>query len=238
MKQGFFGVKNTHIAIMTDEDALTYATPIHIPGTVSISADKEINTDTSYADNEVWIDSQVDNGFTGSITFFDTVSTVELRELFAELTGYEVDSHGRVIGVTNKAPKPFALMCERPGSRVGQRRCWMKCQLTKPNMEAETQEDSPEIAELEYEFTARPVTLENGVQLAHYDDYSDTDTYSAFFNAVVTEHEAAQIVYTLAMLEALPLARILAIATERGYEITATSKADVIDAFLAAQAGN
>lgn len=202
MRQGFFGVKNAHIALLTDEDELTYETPVHIPGTVEIQADPEVNDDPSYADNEVWIRHQVDNGFTGTFSCFDTESTAELRALFAKLTGYAIDTNGRVLGLTDREPQPFAFMCEQPGSVTGKRRCFLKCQFKKPSMDAATQEDSPEITQLDYEFTAFPVTITHTtgegasavtteMRMSFYDDYSGSATYNNFFNAVVTDFTEA-----------------------------------------------
>lgn len=191
MRQGFFGIKNTHIALITNEEELTFDTPVSIPGTVNLSVDAEIGTSASYADNEVWIDGQQDNGFTGTITFFDTWSTSELRALFAKLTGRAIDTKGREMGIADRDPQPFALMCEQPGSVAGKRICYYHCQLTKPSMEAATNEDSPEIQELSYDFTIRPVTITNGegasantVRTTYYADYEGSTTYSTFFNAV------------------------------------------------------
>ena len=62
LRNGFFGVKNSHIAVLKDEDAFTYETPVKIPGTVEIKMEPSVETNTSYADNEPWIDKTQDNG--------------------------------------------------------------------------------------------------------------------------------------------------------------------------------
>ena len=81
-RNGFFGVKNSHFAICTDEDALTYEDPVHVAGTVAISMEPTVETATSYADNEPWLDKQQDNGGSGTMSFYDTESTAELRQLY------------------------------------------------------------------------------------------------------------------------------------------------------------
>lgn len=86
-RNGFFGVKNSHIAIFKDEDEFTYETPVKVPGTVEIKMEPSVETNTSYADNEPWIDKTQDNGGSGTISFYDTESTTELRKLFADLLG-------------------------------------------------------------------------------------------------------------------------------------------------------
>ena len=115
-RNGFFGVKNSHIAVLKDEDAFTYEIPVKIPGTVEIKMEPSVETNTSYADNEPWIDKTQDNGGSGTISFYDTESTPELRKLFAELVGFDVDAKGRVLGTSGKTPKKFAFMCEQPAA--------------------------------------------------------------------------------------------------------------------------
>lgn len=185
-KNGFFGVKNTHIAPCKDVDELTYDKPVAIPGTVEIKATPSVNTETSYADNEPWIEKQQDNGGNGTISLYDTESTPELRKLFANLSGCEVDAKGRVLGSSGKDPMPFALMCEQPGHVTGKRRCYLMCQLSKPSMDAKTTEDKPTITQLDYDFTWKPVTLPTGWRGNYYDSYSDIDGYDKFFDSVDT----------------------------------------------------
>ena len=122
-RNGYFGVKNTHIALLKDEDAMKYDTPVAVPGTVEIKLTPSVNTESSYADNETWIDKQQDNGGSGTISFYDTEGTAEMRKLFAKLTGCEIDAKDRVLGSSGVDPQPFALMCEQPGHVMGKRVC-------------------------------------------------------------------------------------------------------------------
>ncbi len=185
-RNGFFGVKNTHIAPCTNEDTLTYDKPVAVPGTVEIKATPSVSTETSYADNDAWIEKQQDNGGSGTISFYDTESTPELRKLFSKLTGYEIDAKGRVLGSSGKDPQPFALMCEQPGHIMGKRRCYLMCRLSKPSMDAKTIEGKPTITKLDYDFTWKPVKLPTGWRGTHYDSYSDIDGYDKFFDEVDT----------------------------------------------------
>ena len=132
-RNGFFGVKNSHFALVTDEDKLTYENPVHVAGTVEISMEPSVETATSYADNEPWIEKQQDDGGSGTMSFYDTESTPELRQLIADLVGYTIAADGRTILSANKKPKPFAFMCEQPGHVTGRRRCLLMCQLSKPS---------------------------------------------------------------------------------------------------------
>lgn len=186
-RNGFFGVKNSHIAILKDEDAFTYETPVKVPGTVEIKMEPSVETNTSYADNEPWIDKTQDNGGSGTISFYDTESTTELRKLFADLVGFDIDEKGRVLGTSGKTPKKFAFMCEQPGHVIGKRRCFLACQIKAPSMDSKTIEDKPDITQLDYDLTWRPVTLPTGWRGSFYDSYSDLEDYAKFFDEVDTQ---------------------------------------------------
>lgn len=186
-RNGFFGVKNVYIAVMTDEDTFTYSKPVHIPGTVEVKMEPSVETATSYADNETWLDKQQDNGGSGTVSFYDTEGTADMRKLFAQLVGFDIDASGRVLGTSGKTPKYCAFMCEQPGHVIGKRRCFLKCQLKAPSMDAKTLEDKPDITQLDYELTWRPVTLPSGWRGCHYDSFSDIEGYDKFFDAVDTE---------------------------------------------------
>lgn len=43
-RNGFFGVRNSHFAICTDEDKFTYEKPVHMAGTVEISMEPSVET--------------------------------------------------------------------------------------------------------------------------------------------------------------------------------------------------
>lgn len=185
-RNGFFGVKNAHVARFTDEDAFEYEKPIHIPGTVEIKIEPSIEQATSYGDNEPWLDKYQDNG--GSITWslYDIESTQELRELLADINGFDIDEKGRVLATSGKTPKPFAFMCEQPGHAVGKRRCIYKCTIKPASVDAKTLEDKPDITQIDYELTFRPVTLPTGWRGCYIDTYSDIANYDKFFEQVDT----------------------------------------------------
>lgn len=193
-RNGFFGVRNSHFAICTDEDKLTYETPVHVAGTVEISMETSVETGTSHADNEVWLEEQQDNGGSGTMSFYDTEGTQEIRELIAELVGYTIASDGRTILSANKKPKPFAFMCEQPGHAIGRRRCLLMCQLAKPSQTMTTTAETPEITQLDYPFTWKPVIPPGGTaddRTSGYDSFSGLDDYDTFFEKVNLENLVA-----------------------------------------------
>lgn len=189
-RNGFFGVRNSHFAPVIDEEKLTYQKPIHVAGTVEISMEPSVETGTSYADNEVWLEKQQDSGGSGTMSFYDTESTPELRQLIADLVGWEILADGRTNLKANKNPKRFAFMCEQPGHVLGRRRCLLMCQLAKPSNTLASLQGSPDITQLDYPFTWKTVVPPGGTPddaTNGYDSFTGLPDYETFFDAVNTD---------------------------------------------------
>lgn len=201
-KQNWFGVKKAHIAFMTNETTPAYDTPTAVPGLVTVKMDTELSDEKLYGDDEVWTSDDIDNGMTGEIEFRDLESTEELRALFTQMTGYDLDSNGRLLGTANKPATPFAFMCEQGGRVMAKRRCLLKCYASKPSTEWKTNEDGKEYVTYTISFKAVPIELTNtvgtgGDAVTHtwkgtfYDDFRGSATYDTFFSAVDTDLYAA-----------------------------------------------
>ena len=115
-------------------------------------------------------------------------STAELRQLIADLVGYEIAQDGRTILSADRTPKKFAFMCEQPGQVLARRRCLLMCQLSKPTQELNTVQDTPEITQLDYPFTWRPVTIPStDIRTSGYASFTGLADYATFFDAVNIE---------------------------------------------------
>ena len=65
-----FGLKNCHYAKATldpDTNAVTFATPVAIPGAVNLSLDPEGDTEPFYADDMVYYTTVANNGYSGDL---------------------------------------------------------------------------------------------------------------------------------------------------------------------------
>lgn len=187
MKNAYFGARNLHIAPMKDESALTYDTPVSVPGTISIGMEPQTSSDPAYADDGVWVENSADNGFDITLTNFDMETDPTIRELYARMVGYDLDDKNRLLYRADKQPEPFALLCEEEAtSTQGRRKCLLKCTAEKPSQNAETTTDSRTLAQNEITIHARPVVLANGIKLSGYTDYPGSTTYDDFFDAVST----------------------------------------------------
>lgn len=183
-RDGLIGVKNLHLAPITNQDTLAYGTPVHIPGTVQIQASRSINESPSYADDEVWINAKSDTGGEGTLSLRDIMSDETVRELIANLTGYLVTAEGDVLA-TDKNPTPCAILCEQTGYIHGRRKLFYWCELGKPDFDAATKEDSVSVGQIDIPFTYKPAKLAEGVRATTRDSFYGNSTYDGWFKAVV-----------------------------------------------------
>lgn len=188
MRDGFIGVKNLHLAPLTDVDSLTYETPVHIPGTVQIQAKRSIDDNPSYADDEVWLNAKADTGGDGTISIRDILSDAAVRELIAKLTGYMVTTEGDILA-TEANPEPCCVMCEQTGYIHGRRKLFYYCELGKPDFDAATKEDKANVGQLDIPFIYKPLKLSESVKATTRDSFYGNSTYNDWFKAVVTTVE-------------------------------------------------
>jgi len=186
-RDGFIGVKNLHLAPLTNVDTATFGTPVDIgskAGLVSIQASRSVNSDPSYANDETWINANTDTGGTGTIAIRD-ITDETVRETIAEFTGYLVTSEGDVLALADVQPKPCAIMCEQTGYIHGRRKVFYHCELGKPDFDAQTKEDKTSVGQISIPFTYYPLKLAEGVRATTRDSFYGNSTYDDFFTAVV-----------------------------------------------------
>ena len=185
-RNAFFGVKNAPIALLTNPDAVTYDKPVKIPGIVTVSIEPETGTSGCFADDEPWVETSKKHRGSGTLSFRDIDSDPEIRKLFADILGNELDANGRTL-FTGKDPKPFAFLCEQNGSAAGTRICLMRCLAQLPKEELKTTEnEEPDYVQFDIPVEWRSVTLADGTRLSRYKDYPNTDSYKTFFDDVAT----------------------------------------------------
>lgn len=191
-RDGFVGVKNLHIAEMTNTETLTYAEPVDVGskvGLVAIQVQRSIEDSPAYANDEEWLNAKTDTGGDGTLSIRD-INDKASRDLIARLAGYLITTEGDLLA-TDNPPIPCALMCERTGYIHGQRKLLYWVEFGKPDFEANTKENSTEVGQVDIPFKFKPVTLADGVRTATRDSFYQNSSYETFFDAVLKTYATA-----------------------------------------------
>ena len=110
-----FGLKNVHYALLTlgEADAVTFSTPVAIPGAVNLSLDAAGDTSSFYADNMAYFVTAANDGYSGSLEM--ALIPDSFRK---DVLGETEDATDKVL-VENSAAegKHFALLFEFAGDQ-------------------------------------------------------------------------------------------------------------------------
>ena len=110
-----FGLKNCHYAKATldpDTNAVTFDTPVAIPGAVNLSLDPEGDTEPFYADDMVYYTTVANNGYSGDLEIALIPDSFR-KDILKETE----DSNGVLIEDSTVEPEHFALLFEFSGDR-------------------------------------------------------------------------------------------------------------------------
>jgi phi13 family phage major tail protein len=126
-----YGLKNVYYSVLTEGTTDSYATPVEIPGPVSISLSPKGETTVFVAgDSEFW-DNDSNEGYDGTLVMG------VLPEAFAtDVMGEVVDAKKVVFEKSTAQPKPFALLFEFTGDANAVKHVLYKCKATRTNIES------------------------------------------------------------------------------------------------------
>ena len=177
-----YGISNVHVFPITSTDASgvpTYdTTVIAMPGATELSLDAEGSSDPFYADDVVYYQGVVNNGYSGSITLADIPEdflTVVMKEIKSEGGTFFEDA--------SVEPLEFAMAFEFKGDQKKRRHLFYRCKATRPSIESKTKEDSIEPNTPEIEIVVMP-RLDNNIVKARCEE-GDTD-YATWYTKPVT----------------------------------------------------
>ena len=176
-----FGLRNVYYAVATEGTggALTYATPVAIPGGVNLSLDPEGERNVFYADDIEYFVSQSNNGYSGDLEVAllpDSFKTDVLLET--------TSTNGVYIEHANVTQKEFALLFEFQGDQAATRHAMLRCVCSRPRVSGATKEASIEPQTETLNITALPRINDHVVKARC--PQSATTAYSAWYSAVIT----------------------------------------------------
>lgn len=176
-----FGLSEVHIAPVSEmtSNSVSYGTIFAIPGAVSITLDREGDTEDFYADNIKYFTESANQGYTG------TLEMALLSEDFRTKILNEIkDSNGALIEDATKGTNQFALGFQIDGDKTNRRFWYYNVTATRPSNNSSTIESTktPQTETVDISAAPRPNDKLVRVALEKTDD--NTAAYNAFFSTV------------------------------------------------------
>ena len=174
-----FNLKNAHYAILTlgADDTPTYATPVRLPGAVSLSLSANGEPENFYADGIAYYVINNNMGYDGDLELAlipESFRTDVLQEL--------KDTNGVLIETTDAELAHFALLFEFDGDKKHIRHVLYNCTASRPAIEGQTNEESRSVQTEKLTIKAAP--LPDGTVKAKTGDTTDNATYTGWYDAV------------------------------------------------------
>lgn len=175
-----FGLNKVHYAKITawSEDGIpTYATPVRIPGAVSLSIDANGESENFYADNSAYYVINNNAGYTGDLEI-----ALIPTEFAVDILGEIQDTKGVLVERNNAEVAQFALLFEFDGDKNHIRHVLYCCTASRPKAEGSTTEESKEVKTETLSLTT--TALPDGLVKAKTCEESDETVYSNWYKSV------------------------------------------------------
>lgn len=181
-----YGLKNCYYAVLTEGSggAISYGTPVALPGAVSLSLAAEGDHSRFYADDGVYFTIFDNTGYTGSLELAlvpDSFRTAILGET--------ADSKNVLVEKSGVTPTRFALLFEFTGDQKQTRHVFYNCTASRPDVAANTKGETTEVQTETINIDAGPIALTSGgdyIVKAKTGASTDTTTYNGWYSAVYT----------------------------------------------------
>lgn len=174
-----YNLKNTHYAKITVETdgTVTYATPVPIPGSVSIALDAQGDITKFYADGITYYQASANNGYEGDLEI-----ALVPESFRTDILGEVLDAKKVLIENSEVTGSSFALLFEFTGDEKAIRHVLYNCVSTRPSLESQTKEDTITPGTETLTISATP--LPNGDVKAKSGNETDPTAYSGWYGAV------------------------------------------------------
>ena len=174
-----FNICNVHYAKITKDDNgnVTFATPVAIPGAVSISLDPTGEPESFYADGVEYYTINNNQGYDGDLEL--AMIPEDFRK---DILMETADTNNVLIENSNSETGSFALLFEFDGDVRKIKHLLYNCSASRPSIESSTNEEDKEVKTETLTVKARP--LANGYVKAKTGDATDAETYNNWYSEV------------------------------------------------------
>lgn len=178
-----FGLSNVHYAVL-DESSDKYATPVALPGAVTLEVSYDGETSTFRADNKDYA------SFNGSPTITGTLTIADVPSTFRKDVLKYVEDNGVLFEDLGAQSAHVALLFEISGNVNDERFCLYDVSFSRPGMSANTTDTTitPDTLSLSFTAVGKDLTIGGATVNTAKASVENTSTtkevYDAFMNTV------------------------------------------------------
>jgi phi13 family phage major tail protein len=160
-----------------------WGTPTAIPGAVRFTPSPQGQEVKFYADNGIYYSATTNDGYTSELEMALIPDAV-----LAEMLGWEIDSNGMLVEISDGTQKEFALMGQIQGDAKNRRFVYYQCKAARPAKEHATKGETIEPKTDVLTLTITPIEVNGKNIVKGTIELSDSNAavYNAFFDAVLT----------------------------------------------------
>lgn len=173
-----YGLKNVHYSVITigTDGKEIYATPVALPGAVSLSLDAQGDETKFYADNRVYWHAASNNGYEGTLELAFVPDSFKTACL-----GSRIDNNGVVVESSSDKGSDFALLFEFDGDDAAVKHVLYSCKANRPTINSQTKSESNDPQTESVSITSVP-SVDGYVKA--FCNTTATTAYSAWYSAV------------------------------------------------------
>ena len=186
-----YNICNVHYAAITkaEDGRVTFATPVAMPGAVSISLDPTGEPESFYADGVEYYVINNNQGYDGDLEL-----AIIPESFRTDILLEEQDSNNVLIENSNSQTGSFALLFEFDGDVKKIRHVMYNCSASRPSIASKTNEDSKEVQTETLTIKARP--LPDGCGKAKTGDNTTDTVYNDWYKSVYQPSVEASVAKT------------------------------------------
>lgn len=173
-----YGLKNAYYSVITvdsETGEFTYGTPVALKGAVSISLEQQGDINKFYADDMVYWQTAVNNGYEGDLEI-----ALIPDSFYKDVLGMTEDNNDMLVEHNDQIGKQFALLFEFTHDDKATRHVFYNCTATRPSVASQTKQET--IEPQTETITISAVPNDNGYVKASA--AYGTDNYSTWFTTV------------------------------------------------------
>lgn len=174
-----FNISNAHYAVLTQDEsgAVSWGTPVPMPGAVSIALDPTGEPESFYADGIEYYVINNNQGYDGDLEL------AMIPESFrTDVLMETADSNSVLVENANSQTGHFALLFEFDGDIRKIRHIMYNCSASRPGISSQTNTENKEVQTETLTIKSRP--LANGLVKAKTGDSTKAAVYNGWYKKV------------------------------------------------------